>query len=192
MTSGLRHSFVMPGTDDADPATASPSNWNAELVTDETDTSLVLKPDGSGGAKFAAASGGGGLLGASSYASATDTNPNRASTTTAALDATNFAVTFTAPASGVVVVRFGLRMAPVGGGLSVYLGILEGAALLAEALSTQFSFTGVEEVPFTARLTGVSAGSHTYKAAYRATANSFNYYIGPTFGQIWMTVEAAP
>ena len=51
----LKHKFVSAKADGSDPTLLQPQrDWNDDHGTDETDTTLVLSPDGAGGVAFVA------------------------------------------------------------------------------------------------------------------------------------------
>jgi len=138
------------------------------------------------------AAGGGGSsapLGILRYAPGTDTTVgSTASATQSDIDATNCIVTFTAPASGKVIVSVGVV---AGAGGNSFLGLRESTTNVAgPELVT--SVTGA--VVMCSRnfyLTGISAGSHTYKLAFSTAQGTFTLFGGPTYGKVEMTVWAA-
>lgn len=88
-----------------------------------------------------------------------------------ALDTTNLRITFTAPASGNVLVR--LRTCVVGGTSypQILLGVLESSTVVGRGLPIGGLATAAgATLPMTQEaeflITGLSAGSHTYDAAY--------------------------
>lgn len=135
------------------------------------------------------------LLGLVAYAAASDsTLHTQASNTMTVMDGTNVTVTFTAPASGNVLVRCSVLIGIPASG-DTYLGLIEGVATVATAYALATNAAGVApagRVTVTFVLTGVSAGSHTYKLAHRVTANSTSAFTGPNYGQAIMEVWSAP
>jgi hypothetical protein len=99
------------------------------------------------------------------------------------VDATNAAVTFTAPASGNVLVRVTLTAAgPAGINANTFLGLRESTTNLVNSggspagttllQSQTLAGANVEGVySWVAYLTGVSAGSHTYKLSYASNSS---------------------
>lgn len=142
---------------------------------------------------FPGGGGGGGLLAVVAYSPVADGAVG--STTSAAfadLDAANAVITFTAPASGNVLVRLSGVINSVSG--DYYWGLREASTDLAG--SGLLTVAGVESVnlsvPFL--LTGLAPGAHTLKWSHRSTGNS-GTYAGPSitgYGPITMEVWPAP
>jgi hypothetical protein len=121
--------------------------------------------------------GGSALLG---YDVNTSGDETTSSATLADVDATNAAVTFTAPASGNVLVRLSASASPGGtanafqtwglreGGSDIAGGIAESIAVRCAVASTE-QYTGVTKVFV---LTGISAGSHTYKWSWAQSSGT--------------------
>lgn len=135
--------------------------------------------------------GGGGILAAVRYQPGSDGAPtytlNSASLTD--IDGTNAIVTFTVPASGVVVVELAVA-AHMSGAVNGYLGIREGGSTVAgPSLSTNGAQITVIRRSW--RISGLTpAASKTYKAAW--AGQSISAYLGPTFGPLELTVFEAP
>jgi hypothetical protein len=168
-----------------------------DLTTAETDDTLVLAPDGAGGVEFRAESGGGGgggLLAANRYATATTYTTT--STTPVDVDATNMAVTFTAPASGnVLVILSAYRDSVGGGGGNNYWGIREATTNLAGSVIDRDGFGTYLTIQFL--ITGLSAGSHTFKWAYAKNGGTERINVGvgtgvTVYGPAVMSVWEAP
>jgi hypothetical protein len=172
---------------------ATPAAGKQRLYIDST-THLLKYVNSSGTASNVDTTGGGSsdLLAVSTYASGSDAAVGTTSSTSFVdLDATNAAVTFTAPASGNVLVRltgiqsgtapnnafWGLRESSSNIGTPVGLLVQNGAGVLQSAAIY---------------LTGISAGSHTYKWSHRVSASTGGVYAGPNYGKIVMEVWAAP
>lgn len=87
-----------------------------------------------------------------------------------AMDTTNLRLTFTAPANGQVLVR--IRVVQFGNGTAaaVLLGVLEGSTVIARqapaAPAHSSSVTARATLDAIFPVTGISAGSHTWDAAY--------------------------
>lgn len=171
-------------------------NPSASSVTHLRFTNGAVTDDGGGTVTVSTAgTASGALLGYKSYAgSATYT---ATSGTLVDADATNLAVSFTAPASGNVLVRltgtmrlnaavanrvlWGLRESTtnIGGGDSagVYVGYaFTGSVSILQSTSVAFV------------LTGVSAGAHTYKWAIGCTANGGGLLVdasNPATMEVW-------
>jgi hypothetical protein len=117
------------------------------------------------------------------------------STTFVDLDATNAAVTFTAPASGNVLVRL---TATTSGGVAAtdyFWGLRESTTILGASANMGAENIGLPQTLSAAfYLTGISAGSHTWKWAHRVSnaSNPCGLACGPTHGQLVMEVWGAP
>jgi hypothetical protein len=144
------------------------------------------------GVKWATPSSGGSgtsvLLASKSYQPVSDsTVADVTGTTMTDVDATNAALTFTAPASGKVLVHVSTAGAHDGGSAgNTYWGLREGSTTLAAAWmwgnAVMYGRLSVDLL-----LTGLSAGSHTVKFAVRC-GNAEHIYIfaGPTYGPLVM------
>jgi hypothetical protein len=112
------------------------------------------------------------------------------STSMVDVDATNAAVTFTAPASGNVKVTCeGFGASDAGNYLKIGLrestSNIAGPALVVNASASGGRFS------VTFWLTGVSAGSHTYKMSMgMSSAANGSVLGGPNFGSVLLVVEA--
>lgn len=164
-----------------------------DIPTAETDTALVLAPDGVGGVGFRTETGGGGgaPLGITRYQGGSDTSVNTTSTSTVDADATNMKVTFTAPASGNVLVEVGAFCQNAGSQM-MFLGLREGTTNVVTKQAVLYAASAI--IVFVRRsfyLTGLSAGSHTYKLSYCTNGGTVYLYFGPSYGAIEMTVWAA-
>jgi hypothetical protein len=137
--------------------------------------------------------GTGGLLAVHIYAPVADgvVNATTSSATFVDVDATNAVVTFTAPASGNILVRL---TALHNGNSDYFWGLREattnitGSSIGMLTIGTTISPTQSVAI----YLTGISAGSHTYKWAHRVSAGSHGMYAGPGYGSIVMEVWPAP
>lgn len=137
------------------------------------------------------------LIGLTAYAAGSDTTLHtQASATLTDMDATNASVTFTAPASGNVLIHASvLSSNSTVNGATVYFGLRESTTDLATVYVVNAS---VGEVGVASRrsvtfyLTGISAGSHTYKLAHSASSGSTSTFTGPLFGRVVIEVWAAP
>jgi hypothetical protein len=169
----------------------------ADLATAETDDTLVLAPDGAGGVEFRAETGGGGgsgLLAVNQYAPTSQTVYSSSGTAMQDVDATNMAVTFTAPASGNVLVRLNAFTDSNSAAGDMFWGLREsttdlpGIARLLRGANDE----GYNSVAF--YLTGISGGSHTYKWAFGASSGTVRIIIqdgsaigewGPGIMEVW-------
>jgi hypothetical protein len=139
-----------------------------------------------------AGGGGASLLGITAYqGSGGDVTYTTTSTAFVDVDATNLAVTFTAPASGNILVRFTVPSASNSVGDGVFFNVRESTTNIGAQLV--LSTTVIASVTATVYVTGVSAGSHTYKMGWRTTSGTGTIYYGNTTrGRIVIEVWAAP
>lgn len=115
------------------------------------------------------------------------------SATQSDVDATNSVITFTAPASGNVVVRVTANCNILAAQQNAFLGIREGSTDVINkefALQGNTSFIATYEVAWSTYITGVTAGSHTYKLAF-AVNGSTTLSVLQALGVI-LEVWAAP
>ena len=100
------------------------------------------------------------------------TSASTTSATQADVDATNAAITFTAPASGIVLVRATFQGQLASAAQFGQIGLREGSTNIA---GPNFCMVGNASFGVHAlcspvwRLTGVTGGSHTYKLAFAST-----------------------
>lgn len=116
----------------------------------------------------------------SSYS--TNASVTTTSTTLVDMDATRIAVTFTAPASGNVLVTITCRCTPdLGGGTGgavgdqLFFGVRESSSIIAgpsgmiRMVVTGATIADLRWITYQVPLLGISAGSHTYKGAFCVT-----------------------
>jgi hypothetical protein len=161
-----------------------------------TDHDLIYQSDGSSWTTWATLGGGAsGLLGVVSR-SANGSAYTTSSATLGDVDATNAAVTFTAPASGNVLVRMSAGIG-VDAAQTGFFGIRESTT---DVGIKRFVMNGTTPpiIRSTAEwlITGISAGSHTYKAAFcvngGATLSIFQEAAAAGNGALIVEVWAAP
>ena len=146
--------------------------------------------DGATGATGPGAPGGNALLAVHSYRTATDVYYNSPPTSPAAIDDANLIVTFEAPASGTVLVRLSANTDPQSSGYTRW-AILEAGTVLAQS-AIAYLVNGISGATLAFVLTGVSAGSHTYKWGWSSETSAL-LLTGPTFGEAVMEVwDGAP
>lgn len=133
------------------------------------------------------------LLGVTRYQPGTDTTIRTFTTSDALVDGTNLTVTFTAPASGNVIVRFtGVPNTSATAGTEEYWTLWEGGALIGTHRRKVAGPNLFNSVMASYYVTGISAGSHTYQwAGYKASANAALLSGGPTYGAALMEVWSA-
>jgi hypothetical protein len=139
------------------------------------------------------------------YDPGTETTYSTSSTSFADVDATNLAITFTAPASGKVLVILEAFIEvdaadPNSSNHGEMWNLRESTTNLAESDGFIGGWTGASERRFryACRITGISAGSHTYKWGFRTTSATFTQRLvvggtaGTDAGPALMEVWAAP
>jgi len=134
-----------------------------------------------------AGGGGAGLLASVQYNLGGTTQTSAAA---ADIDATNFKVTFTAPASGAVLVTVNVEIVNGAGGGGVALAVREGSSTVGALAHCLFASSQVTvRVSCSWKITGLTPGnSYTYKGAY----GSDGFNTGGVTGQPGtMTVVAA-
>lgn len=176
------------------------SAYTDEQVRDVIGAALVagsnvtITPNDGADTITIAASGGGssGLLAVTSY------RPSAGQVTTTStsfvdVDATNLVITFTAPASGAVLVTLNALGRGTGGddlywNLRDGSGDISGTDMLAITGSTRMRFSGL------CRVTGLTPGnSYTWKWGFctNNAASTAYFFRGGVYGPATMTVEAA-
>lgn len=155
----VTHAFVSAIEDGEDDSLIRPSDWNAEHIVEGLE------------------GGSGGLLGLTVWKPGSQQNLSTSSSTLVDVDATNAAVTFTAPPSGAVLVT--LEVGGYSTAAWMELGVREGStALVAGRVIANNAGSGAVRRTF--RISGLTGGSsHTYKAAYSAadSGGTANLYI---------------
>lgn len=166
------------------------------VTVDSTDPKHpIVAASGGGG------SGAGGVIAAKSYAPATQQTYSPTSSTYVDMDATNLAVTFTAPSSGKVMIQTGIGFSVVGGSL-LSLNLREGTTNLSGAqrvAGNVSSSVGVMQgsvSPIWVR-TGLTSGtSYTYKLGMSRLSGTaaVQFVIDPSsvWGQVHIVVSALP
>jgi hypothetical protein len=138
---------------------------------------LIHVKDSAGAVTSPYAAGAGTLLG---YDVNTSGDETTSGATLADVDATNAAVTFTAPASGNVLVRLSASASP-GSTANAFQtwGLREGssdiAGAVAESIVVRCATAGTEQYIGATKvfvLTGISAGSHTYKWSWAQSSGT--------------------
>lgn len=135
-------------------------------------------------------SGSSGLLAVVSYTKGTDTPYTTTSTSYVDVDATNLAVTFTAPASGNVLVRL-TGTAQMGAANNGYWGLREASTTIKQGLAVGVTNAHGATVAF--HVTGLTpSSSYTYKWAWKVSTNTQTMFTGPAHGPNVMEVWACP
>lgn len=131
------------------------------------------------------------LLAITNYGGGTSVNVT--STSLVDLDAANLSITFTAPASGNIVIKVAASVLISGGQFNVdamFLGFREGVNDIAEHFVGHGNGYGDIRIAARFYLTGVSAGSHTYKLAGCSSANTLyvrEFSNAPVTIEVWST-----
>jgi hypothetical protein len=149
-----------------------------------------------------------GLLALKVYAPGTTTVLSTSSSTFADVDATNAAVVFTAPASGNVIVRVSAWADVTAGSIGAYLwGLREGSSdlvgpttiVLRDGAATTPGQANQAYLSVPMYVSGISAGSHTYKLSHATTSAATGRTIVKdgsvatnSFGPLIIEVLAAP
>jgi hypothetical protein len=142
---------------------ASAADTAARLAVGTNDHVLMAASGETTGLKWGQPAGT--LLGITSR-SANGTNYSTSSATLADVDSSNAAVTFTAPASTNVLVRMSASV-NLNGAQNAFFGVRESTTEVGiKRLVMQGTTPGAIRVSAEWLITGISGGSHTYKAAY--------------------------
>lgn len=182
--------MFLTGTHAARPAASAVGGGTLYSCSDH---SLIYQSDGSAWSTWATVGGGGdgSLIGITRYQPGTDGTIRTLTTADALMDGTNLTVTFTAPASGNVLVRFNGTV-NMDATAEQFWTLWEGGALIGthRAKMGAPSEFGMRSATF--YLTGVTAGPHTYQwAGYRVAGAVALLSGGPTYGAAVMEVWAA-
>jgi hypothetical protein len=132
------------------------------------------------------------LLGLTAYAATGDNTISVTTTTDADVDATNLQVTFVAPPSGNVLVKISSLYND--GNNNAHWTIRESTTTLGDAYMSSTVFKAYRGTA-TIYVTGISAGSHTYKMGAYTSAGTMSIHHGSTgslFGRIIIEIWAAP
>lgn len=164
----------------------SADNTTDNLAIGSNGLALVMDSAETLGMKWAAV---GRLLGLKSY-KPTDTSPTTTSTSFVDVDATNLVVTFTAPASGIVLVRLEAASNQQTSG-NHYWGLRDGSG---DVAGTQAAICGVlgafSRTPATMRVSGLTPGtSYTWKWAWKVSSGTAGLFYGTGSGpatiEVW-------
>lgn len=139
---------------------------------------------------YDAAGGGTGLIGFKNYRPGADAaSYNTTSTSSVDVDATNLAVSFTAPPSGRVLVRLcGSKYASVGD--QAFWSVREASANVAEQYVSSVG-TNIHHISVPFYVSGLTPGAAlTYKWGWRIASGTQYLYGGPTMGAFVIEVWA--
>lgn len=175
-----------------DLAVGSGANTAAKL-TKGSDGDVLTVTAGAVGWAAPAAGAASGLLGVKKVKAGTNVaSYTTTSTSDVDVDSTNLAITFTAPASGAVIVRLSALCAMSAAGNVTHWTVRESTSTVEDATrvteATEFVRRHV-----TFYIDSISAGSHTYKWGWYRDAGSgtCNIYTGPAYGQAVMEIWSA-
>lgn len=142
-----------------------------------------------GGVKWAAAAAGGGVLASTSYRPGSNAGIS-AGTSFGDIDATNVAVTFTAPSSGAVVLLFGCYASAGAANLSFNLRTAAGDVANTDQIVCNNSNV---YTPASWKITGLTpSNSYTYKIGFKTGSVGLGtVFGGPTYGAYGITVWSA-
>lgn len=176
---------------------ASPSAGDQRLFIKTADH-LYYTVNSSGTVTAVGGSGGSNpLLKVISYSGAAGGRYTISATSQTAVDTTNLRATFTAPASGNVLVRLSAFIYMTNFADNMYWGLLEGATGVGGTVAACFEQSAVNTqssvyVAAAFYVTGISAGSHSYDWSAAVNAGSHYLYANTTEGHATMEVWAAP
>lgn len=132
------------------------------------------------------------LLATKAHAGGSDTAYVVTSTSFADIDATNLVVTFTAPASGNVLVRLCGRAAMDVSALS-YWNLRNASGDIAATSGLVTSGTTVSTQSWATVVTGLTPStSYTWKWGAKVASSQLSHYHGPNWGKLVMEIWSAP
>lgn len=168
---------------------ATAADTAARVAVGANGLALVARSSATPGIAWEVPSGG--VLGVTQYIRGTDgAILTTSSTSLVDVDSTNAIVTFTAPVSTNVLVHVEC-FANSGAANYIKLGLRESSSDIAGPNLVVNSSAAGGRANSTFYLTGISAGSHTYKlAASASTASNVVVSGGPLFGSVLMVVTA--
>lgn len=137
--------------------------------------------------------GSSGVIASTSYNPGTQASYTTSSTTLVDIDATNLAVTFTAPSSGAVIVGMS-GLATQTGGQTLFWGLRSGATDVASRWMLDRGATDAFNIGLSLdlKVSGLTPGnSYTYKWAHRVASGSASLHTGGPVGPALMRVTAA-
>lgn len=117
------------------------------------------------------------LLGSVQYNPTTVTTASTSSTTGADIDATNLSLTVTVPSSGKILAQFNFFVTTTNANIS-FFGLRESTTDIAYAKLGGTGVVSTERHMVNLLVTGLSAGSHTYKAAFKSTSGTTSVSYG--------------
>lgn len=173
---------------------ASAADTAARQAVGTNGTALVARSSATNGVAYETPTG---LLAVTRYAPTSQTVYTNATTTLADVDATNLSITFTTPASTNILVRL-MGYADISAGTGDgYWGLREGSSDLAFSVGRVIRNQANATIcSYDIYLAGVSAGAHTYKWSFAASASTTTRIIiqdgtavgewSPGIMQVWV------
>lgn len=182
----------------AAPAGASALDDLTDVTITTPTSGHVLKYNGSAWTNAAESGGGGGvttggILATNAYATGTDTAlASTASTTFVDIDATNAAITFTAPPNGAVLVHASSLLNTNAQTTGYYWCLNDGTSDITGTSVYMHNQNPAHRANYFALVTGLTAGnSYTFKVRHRSSSTTGYVYTGPTYGKFLMVVYDA-
>jgi hypothetical protein len=128
----------------------------------------------------------------SPYLAYTQVTAGNSTTSSTYQDVTSATITFTAPASGAVKLSIEAAMWATGGNQDMFVAFREGSTTIMERTTGSISQASQYRRTISGVVTGVSAGSHTYKISIKSGNATYTTGIASiTASPVLLTVEAA-
>ena len=128
----------------------------------------------------------------SPYLAYTQVTAGNSTTSSTYQDVTSATITFTAPASGAVKLSIEAAMWATGGNQDMYVAFREGSTTIMERTTGSITQASQYRRTISGVVTGVSAGSHTYKISIKSTNATYTTGIASIAASpVFLTVEAA-
>ena len=166
--------------------TATAADTPARLAVGTNGQYLQADSSTATGLKWATASS------TSPYLAYTQVTAGNSTTSSTYQDVTGATITFTAPASGAVKLSIEAAMWATGGNQDMYVAFREGSTTIMERTTGSITQASQYRRTISGVVTGVSAGSHTYKISIKSTNATYTTGIASIAASpVFLTVEAA-